>query len=115
MESKEWRKSSKSFTTQSTLFFSIFPVLKSSLYSRKISGIAILNLLWYARNMDAILVTGGAGYIGAQVCKTLARAGYLPIAYDNLSTGHAYAVKWGPFVHADLCDRDKLHETFQKF
>lgn len=65
--------------------------------------------------MDAILVTGGAGYIGAQVCKTLAKAGYLPIAYDNLSTGHAYAVKWGPFVQADLCDRDKLHETFQKF
>jgi len=65
--------------------------------------------------MDAILVTGGAGYIGAQVCKTLAKAGFLPIAYDNLSTGHAYAVKWGPFVQADLCEREKLNETFQKF
>lgn len=65
--------------------------------------------------MDAILVTGGAGYIGSQVCKTLAKAGFLPITYDNLSTGHAYAVKWGPFVQADLCDKDKLNETFQKF
>ena len=64
---------------------------------------------------DPILVTGGAGYIGAQVCKALAKAGFLPIAYDNLSTGHAYAVKWGPFVHADLSDLEKLDETFEKF
>ena len=64
---------------------------------------------------DAILVTGGAGYIGSHVCKALAKEGFLPIAYDNLSTGHAYAVKWGPFVHADLNDQEKLHETFKKF
>ncbi|HSX11683.1 MAG TPA: NAD-dependent epimerase/dehydratase family protein, partial [Chlamydiales bacterium] len=43
-----------------------------------------------------ILVTGGAGYIGSHTCKALAKAGYLPVVYDNLSTGHAYAVKWGP-------------------
>ncbi len=59
-----------------------------------------------------ILVTGGAGYIGAHVCKTLAKAGFLPITYDNLSTGHAYAVKWGPFVQGSLADRDKLKEAF---
>lgn len=64
---------------------------------------------------DSILVTGGAGYIGSQVCKALSKAGFLPVAYDNLSTGHAYAVKWGPFVHADLSDREKLKEAFQKF
>jgi UDP-glucose-4-epimerase GalE len=65
--------------------------------------------------MDAIIVTGGAGYIGSQVCKTLALAGFLPVAYDNLSTGHAYAVKWGPFVEADLSEKEKLIETFQKY
>lgn len=65
--------------------------------------------------MDTILVTGGAGYIGSQTCKTLAQAGFLPIAYDNLSTGHAYAVKWGPLVEADLSDRAKLCETIEKF
>jgi nucleoside-diphosphate-sugar epimerase len=43
-----------------------------------------------------ILVTGGAGYIGSHVCKALAAAGYLPIAYDNLCRGHRWAVKWGP-------------------
>ncbi len=43
-----------------------------------------------------ILVTGGAGYIGSHVCKALAAQGYEPIAYDNLSRGHRWAVKWGP-------------------
>lgn len=64
---------------------------------------------------EAILVTGGAGYIGSHTCKALAKAGYLPIVYDNLSMGHAYAVKWGPFVQADLNDKLKLHEAFTKY
>ncbi len=59
-----------------------------------------------------ILVTGGAGYIGSHTCKALSKAGFIPIAYDNLSTGHAYAVKWGPFVNGDLNDKGKLTETF---
>ena len=36
----------------------------------------------------AILVTGGAGYVGAHTCKALRRAGYIPVVFDNLSTGH---------------------------
>ncbi len=51
-----------------------------------------------------VLVTGGAGYIGSHTCKALARAGHLPIAYDNLHTGHAWAVKWGPLVQGDIND-----------
>ena len=54
----------------------------------------------------AILVAGGAGYIGAQTCKALAQAGYLPVVLDNLATGHAPSVKWGPFHQGDLRDRD---------
>jgi UDP-arabinose 4-epimerase len=53
----------------------------------------------------SILVTGGAGYIGSHACKALARAGYRPVALDNLSRGHRQAVRWGPFVEADLADR----------
>jgi len=55
--------------------------------------------------MTAVLVSGGAGYIGAHVCKSLAQAGYLPVTVDNLSTGHAAAVNWGPFIQADIRDR----------
>ncbi len=64
---------------------------------------------------EPILVTGGAGYIGSHVCKALAKNGFLPITYDNLSTGHAYAVKWGPFVEGDLNDSAKLNETLASY
>jgi UDP-glucose 4-epimerase len=36
----------------------------------------------------AILVTGGAGYIGSHCCRALAAAGYHPVAYDNFYTRH---------------------------
>ena len=57
---------------------------------------------------DKVLVTGGAGYIGAHACKALARAGFTPVAFDNLSTGWAQAVKWGPLVRGDLMDRAQI-------
>ncbi|MBM3598595.1 MAG: UDP-glucose 4-epimerase GalE [Alphaproteobacteria bacterium] len=64
-------------------------------------------------NDRRVLVTGGAGYIGSHACKALARAGYTPIAYDNLSAGHTQAVKWGPLVQADLADRARLAQTLR--
>ncbi len=57
---------------------------------------------------ETVLVTGGAGYIGSHCCKMLASAGYLPVTYDNLSTGHREFVKWGPLVEGDIRDRGKL-------
>lgn len=56
----------------------------------------------------AVLVTGGAGYIGSHVCKRLAADGWMPVVYDNLSTGHRWAVKWGPLEEGDVTDRDRL-------
>jgi UDP-arabinose 4-epimerase len=55
-----------------------------------------------------ILVTGGAGYIGSHTSKLLARAGYVPIVYDNLSRGHRAAAKWGPLLVGDVGDRAQL-------
>jgi UDP-arabinose 4-epimerase len=54
--------------------------------------------------LDAILVLGGAGYVGSHACKALARAGFLPVTIDTLRTGHADAVKWGPLIEADFGD-----------
>jgi UDP-arabinose 4-epimerase len=60
-----------------------------------------------------ILVTGGAGYVGSHACKALAASGLTPIAYDNLRTGHDWAVKWGPLTKGDILDRDRLDEVFR--
>lgn len=62
-----------------------------------------------------ILVCGGAGYIGSHMCKRLAREGYVPVTFDNLSTGHRSAVKWGPFVEADLRDSEAIRRAFDMF
>jgi UDP-glucose-4-epimerase GalE len=59
----------------------------------------------------AILVTGGAGYIGSHVCRALEAAGYQPIVYDNLSTGHGSFVD-GPLVVGDLLDGGALAHVF---
>lgn len=60
-----------------------------------------------------VLVAGGAGYIGSHTCKALARAGHQPIVYDNLHTGHPWAVKWGPFVQGDINDAALLADTLR--
>lgn len=51
-----------------------------------------------------ILVCGGAGFIGSHVSKAIAEAGNEPVAFDNLSAGHEWAVQWGPLVRGDLGD-----------
>jgi len=57
---------------------------------------------------EKVLVTGGAGYIGSHACKALARAGFEPVVFDNLSTGWKGAVRWGPLVEGDLMDRASI-------
>lgn len=52
----------------------------------------------------AVLVTGGAGYIGAHTCKALYRAGFTPVTLDNLCQGHRDFVRWGPLVESDIRD-----------
>lgn len=64
--------------------------------------------------MKTVLVTGGAGYIGSHACKALKAAGYVPVTYDNLSTGWEEAVKFGPFEQGDLLDRARLDAVFAK-
>lgn len=62
-----------------------------------------------------ILVVGGAGYIGSHTCKALVAAGHTPIAYDNLSQGHDWAVKWGPLVRGDILDGEALDQVFARY
>ena len=62
----------------------------------------------------AVLVAGGAGYVGAHTCKSLARAGFLPVVLDNLSTGHREFVRWGPLVQANLHDTSTITDTIRR-
>jgi len=61
-----------------------------------------------------IIVVGGAGYIGAHVCKAIAENGGTPVTFDNFSSGHKHAVKWGPFETVDLRDKDATLAAFTK-
>jgi len=53
----------------------------------------------------AVLVTGGAGYIGSHMVLELLRRGERVVVLDNLSTGHAWAVAEGAeLVVGDIAD-----------
>lgn len=60
----------------------------------------------------AILVTGGAGFIGSHTCKALAARGYLPVVYDNLERGNTKAVRWGPLIVDDIRNKKGLEQAF---
>ncbi len=57
---------------------------------------------------EAILVTGGAGYIGSHVVRDLGENGYHPIVLDDLSSGHAEAVLCGELVRGDVGDDERV-------
>ena len=62
--------------------------------------------------MSSILVCGGAGYIGAHMCKSLSERGIEPVVFDNLSTGRREALRWGKFIRGDLGDPAALESLF---
>ena len=62
----------------------------------------------------AVLVTGGAGYIGSHAAKALKRSGYRVIVYDNLVAGHRAAVKFGDLVEGDILDTAVLTDVLRR-
>jgi UDP-arabinose 4-epimerase len=63
----------------------------------------------------AVLVAGGAGYIGSHTAKELRRRGFLPVVLDNLSTGNRWAVRFGPFVQGSVADRLLVEKAIREF
>ena len=55
-----------------------------------------------------ILVTGGAGYIGSHMVKMLTERGDEVTVLDDLSTGHADAVRNAHFVRGDLVEVSRI-------
>ena len=62
----------------------------------------------------AILIVGGAGYIGSHTAKLISSAGHRPVVFDNLVHGHRWAVKWGPLVEGDLADPVAIRRVMQE-
>ena len=70
----------------------------------------------------AILVTGGAGYIGSHTVVELQNAGYEVVVIDNLSNSsdkslervEAITGKKVPFYKVDILDREGLNKVFEK-
>ena len=70
----------------------------------------------------AILVTGGAGYIGSHTCIELLNAGYEVVVLDNLYNSSEKALerveqitgKKVTFYKADILDKEAMNEIFDK-
>ena len=54
---------------------------------------------------DAILVTGGAGYIGSHVVRQLGEQGETVVILDNLSTGFKESLLYGELIVGDTGDQ----------
>lgn len=65
--------------------------------------------------MSAILVTGGAGYIGSHTTWQLLERGYQPIVLDNLYSGHRWAIPEGvPFYQGDIADKNLVTKILKE-
>ena len=75
------------------------------------------------QNSGWILVTGGAGYIGAHTCVALLEAGHRVLVFDSLVNGstealaRASALGGGEiaFVQGDVRDRAALDALFARY
>src|ERR1700719_510396 len=62
----------------------------------------------------AVLVVGGAGYIGSHAAHVLRRKGYEVIVYDNLSTGHKELAEGFELIVGDIADSAKIAKVLTR-
>ena len=69
----------------------------------------------YEGRIRSILVTEGAGLHRVPHLQGVGASRILADYYDNLCSGHEWAVKWGPFERGDILDRRRLDEVLLKY
>ena len=62
----------------------------------------------------AILVVGGAGYIGSHAARALRRAGYEAIIYDSLVNGNRRLTEGFELIEGDIADEAKLRPVLKR-
>ena len=62
----------------------------------------------------AILIVGGAGYIGSHVARALRSSGYEVMIYDNLSTGCRRLAHGFELVRGDVADEAALRPALAR-
>ena len=64
--------------------------------------------------MGTVLVTGGAGYIGSHAVKALRAGGHTVVVFDNLSAGHAAAVRDAILIEGDVRDTAQVQAALRR-
>lgn len=98
-------------------------VLSVDKYYQLLQGVPVLESALTTANMEqinqskpSVLVTGGAGYIGAHVVRMLQKNGYTVGIIDNLSTGRRDHIPDGTtFFEGDVRDSAFLKHVFAEF
>jgi UDP-glucose 4-epimerase len=67
-----------------------------------------------ANQAAAVLITGGAGYIGATVASACLDAGLTPVILDNLSTGRVEYTTGRAFYEGDIEDGELIDRVFRE-
>ena len=62
----------------------------------------------------AILVSGGAGYIGSHAARALRRSGYDVVLYDDLSAGYRRLAQGFELVEGDIADETRLRPVLAR-
>ena len=63
---------------------------------------------------SAVLVSGGAGYIGSHTAKALKAAGFTPVVLDNFSTGNRFALQFGESHEGSMEDTGFVGDIIRK-
>lgn len=74
----------------------------------------ILLNFWQRHNNMAVLVTGGAGYIGSHTVAQFITRGEEVVIVDSLATGHKEAVHGGTIYIGDIRDPALLNSVFER-
>ena len=65
--------------------------------------------------LKRILIVGGAGYIGSHAAKAVRLAGHEPVVFDDLTSGHEHAVRWGPLVRGDIRNPEAVRAALREY